>query len=68
MPRAVLAQEVHMAIPPYGVAIQDAIAAGDLAQMKALRKQAEAILAQQGDVASAFEALKIEIAKLEGKR
>ena len=56
-----------MAVPPYGAAIQQAIAIGDLERMKALRVQASALLAQHGDVASALETLKIEIAKLEGK-
>ena len=54
-------------VRPYGVAIQQAIATGDLQQMQALRVQAEAHLAQHGDVASALEVLKLEIAKLEGK-
>jgi len=52
---------------PYGVAIQEAAASGDLAQMKAAAKLAEAHVKEHGNVAAALEALKIEIAKLEGK-
>ena len=55
-------------LPPYGVAIQRAIASGDLAQMKALAVEAERHLAEHGDVRAALEALKIEIAKLEARR
>jgi hypothetical protein len=53
--------------PPYGTAIQNAIAAGDLAKMKAVARQAEQYLAKQGDVSAALEALKIEIAKIEAR-
>jgi primosomal protein N' len=54
-------------IPPYGVVIQRAIASGDLAEMKRAAQQAEEHLRQTGDVRSALENLKIEIAKLEHK-
>jgi hypothetical protein len=53
-------------VRPYGTAIQQAIATGDLAKMKSVAAQAREYLADHGDVAAAFEALKIEIAKLEG--
>jgi Domain of unknown function (DUF1843) len=51
----------------YGVAIQQAIAGGDLPQMKKLVAEAERHLAEWGDVRSSLELLKIEIAKLEHK-
>ena len=54
-------------VPPYGVAIQNAVASGDLAKMKQAAAEAEAYLHQHGDVSAALEALKIEIAKL-GKK
>ena len=52
----------------YGVGMQQAIASGDLRKMRAVAKQAEKQLAQQGNIAAALEALKIEIAKLEAGR
>jgi hypothetical protein len=55
-------------IPPYGPAIHQAIASGNLAAMKTVAASAEAHLAQHGDVCAALEALKIEIAKLEAKQ
>jgi hypothetical protein len=54
-------------VPPYGPAIHQAIAGGDLASMKAVAASAEAHLAEHGNVCAALEALKIEIAKLEAK-
>ena len=54
-------------VPPYGAAIQQAIATGDLAKMKEVAAQAQRYLAKHGDVAAALEALKIEIAKIEGR-
>lgn len=56
-----------MAIPPYGVAIQEAVASGDLAKMKAAAQQAEQYVREWGDVSSALEVLKLEISKLEKK-
>ncbi|KKI72118.1 hypothetical protein VU09_30390 [Burkholderia pseudomallei] len=53
-------------VTPYGVAIHQAIADGDLAQMKSLRTQA--LLAQQGNLATALELLEVEIAKLERRK
>ena len=51
----------------YGVGIQQAIASGDLIQMKNLAAEAERYLAEAGDLPSALAYLKIEIAKLEHK-
>jgi hypothetical protein len=56
-----------MAVPPYGQAIHQAVASGDLAQMKAVEKHAEEYLKEWGDVRSALELLKAEIAKRERK-
>ncbi len=53
---------------PYAPAIQQAVASGELRRMRAVAKQAEAFLAEHGDVRSALEALKIEIARLEKKK
>ena len=55
------------AVPPYGVVIQQAIARGQLAEMKRVAKEAEAYLAEHGDIRSALELLKIEIARHEAK-
>ena len=52
-------------VPPYGIAIQQAVASGDLAQMKKAAADAEKHLHDHGDVRAALEALKLEIAKLE---
>ena len=51
----------------YGVGIHQAIASGDLAQMRAMRDLAEQHLAAHGDVSAALEMLKAEIAKAEAK-
>jgi hypothetical protein len=53
-----------MDVKPYGLAIQQAIASGDVAKMKAVAKQAEQHLKDYGNVPAALEALRIEIAKL----
>ena len=57
-----------MPITPYGPAIQQAVASGNLKNMQAVAKAAEQHLAEYGDVSSALEALRIEIAKLQGKK
>ena len=54
-------------IPIYGVVIQDAVASGDLARMREVAQEAEKHLREQDDVRAALEALKEEIAKLEGR-
>jgi hypothetical protein len=51
--------------PDYGPPIQEAIARGDLHEMKALLSRAEDTLKQQGDLATAVAQLRTEIAKLE---
>jgi hypothetical protein len=53
--------------PPYGTAIHEAIARGDLAEMKSLLKRAEDFLSRQAEVATALPLLKGEIARLEEK-
>ena len=55
-------------VPPYGEAIQQAVASGDLAKMKEVAQQAEQFLSQWGNIPAALESLKSEIAKLESKR
>ena len=57
-----------MAVPPYGVAIHQAIASGNLDQMKRVAKEAEAYLAEHGDAWAALEALKLEIARHEARK
>lgn len=57
-----------MSIMPYGVAITEAIASGELAKLKAAQAAAETHLAQYGDIPSLLAVLKVEIAKLEAKR
>ena len=54
-------------VVPYGVGIRDAVASGDLDQMREVQASAEQYLADAGDLPAALEALKLEIAKLEGK-
>jgi hypothetical protein len=49
----------------YAVAIQEAVASGDLQKMRAVARQAEEHLKQHGNVSAALEALKLEIAKHE---
>ena len=55
-------------VPPYGPAIQQAIAKGDLAEMKRLVKVAEQFVSDHGDVASSLDKLKREVKKLESKK
>lgn len=55
-------------VPPYGVAIQEAVASGDLARMKQVAQQAEEFLARWGNIPAALEALKLEIAKAQTKK
>lgn len=52
-------------ILPYGVAIQQAVASGDLERMKAVAREVETYLQEQGNVPAALEALKLEISKLQ---
>lgn len=52
-------------VPPYGEAIQQAVASGDVAKMKAVAKEAEGFISQWGNIPAALEALRLEIAKAE---
>lgn len=54
--------------PPYGTAIHQAIAKGDMAGMIKTAREAEEFLAQHGDIRAALEVLKAEIKKLEWKK
>jgi hypothetical protein len=63
-----MAQAERGSVPPYGPPIQEAIAKGDLAQMKQLAAETERYLQEVGDVPAALQALKIEIAKAEHKK
>ena len=56
-----------MSIKPYGVAVTDAIASGDLARLKEAEAAAEAHLAVYGDIPTLLALLKVEIAKLQGR-
>ncbi len=56
-----------MSIKPYGVAVTDAIASGDLARLKEAEAAAEAHLAEYGDIPTLLALLKVEIAKLQGR-
>ncbi|HEY0107685.1 MAG TPA: DUF1843 domain-containing protein [Rhizomicrobium sp.] len=58
-----------MTILAYGPAIHQAVASGNLKNMKAVAKAAEKHLTEYGDVRTALELLRVEIAKLEhGKK
>ena len=52
-------------VPPYGPAIQQARASGDLEEMRKVAAAAEAYLEEHGDVQKEYDVLKAEIAKLE---
>lgn len=52
-------------VPPYGVAIQQAIAVGNLTAMKGLVIEVESLLKKQGDLRTLLELLKVEILKIE---
>jgi hypothetical protein len=56
------------AVPPYGVAIQKAIASGNLADMKKMAQDAEAYLTDWGDIRASLALLQTEIAKAEKKK
>ena len=55
-----------MSIKPYGVAVTDAIASGELARLKEAEAAAEAHIKEYGDIPTLLALLKIEIAKLQG--
>jgi len=52
-------------MPPYGVAIQSAITAGDLPQMKSLLKKRDKSASEPQELRSAYERLAKEVARLE---
>ena len=54
-----------MTIKPYGVAMRQAVATGDLEEMRRVADAAEEYLKETGDVSAALELLKTEIAKAE---
>ena len=56
-----------MAVPPYGVTIQQAIAQGDLTRMRKVAKEAEEYLGRVGNLPALLAVLKIEIAKADKK-
>jgi len=63
-----MAEEKHQhPIFLYAVAIHKCAAGGNLAEMKKVAAEAEDHIKSHGDVSAALQALKIEIAKLEGK-
>jgi len=52
-------------LPPYGTAIHQAIATGELSKMKQAAKEAEKYLSETGNLSAALAILKAEIAKAE---
>lgn len=50
--------------PLYAAAITDAIASGDVAQLRQLRDLAETHVKEHGDIRALLAQLKVEIAKL----
>jgi hypothetical protein len=52
-------------MPPYGVAIQSAIKAGSLPEMKTLLKQRDASTPENKELSTAYEQLAKEVARLE---
>jgi hypothetical protein len=50
-------------IPPYGVAIQDAIASGDLGKMQSVAADAEKYLQEFGEIGDGLKKLKDEIGR-----
>jgi len=63
-----MAQTHTPAVPPYGVAIHQAIATGDLARMREMAQHAQNWIAEHGDLSAALETLKAEIARHEAAR
>jgi hypothetical protein len=54
-------------LPPYGVAIQDAIASGDVSKMKQVADDAESYLKEYGEIGDGLKKLKSEIDRLGGR-
>lgn len=55
----------HPPVPPYGLAIHNAVSSGNLDEMKKVAAEAEEYLKSYGNISAALEILKVEIAKLE---
>ena len=60
--------EPQKLVVPYGTAIHQAIAAGDVRRMRKIAQQVETWLGQHGDIGAALELLKSEIARREASR
>ncbi|HEV3001650.1 MAG TPA: DUF1843 domain-containing protein [Solirubrobacteraceae bacterium] len=54
-------------VRPYGPAIHEAIASGEVDRMREVLSQAEQHLSEHGNVSAAVEALRAEIARCERK-
>jgi len=54
-----------MAVPPYGPAIHQAIASGDVDEMRRLARETEQHIAEWGNIPLALELLKVELARAE---
>ena len=54
-------------LPPYGAAIHQARASGDVDEMRKVAAEAEEHIAEYGDVAGALEELKEKIAEQEAR-
>lgn len=57
-----------ISVPPYGVAIHDAIASGDVGQMKSVAADAEKYLMEYGEIGDGLRKLKSEISRLGDRR
>lgn len=53
-------------IPPYGVAIQDSIASGDVGHMQKVAAAAESYLQEYGEIGDGLKKLHAEIGRLSG--
>ncbi|HEV7645885.1 MAG TPA: DUF1843 domain-containing protein [Pyrinomonadaceae bacterium] len=53
-------------LPPYGVAIHDAIASGDVSQMQQVAGDAESYLKEYGEIGDGLKKLRSEIDRLGG--
>lgn len=60
-----MSERNSMAVPPYGTAIQQAIASGDLVKMREIAAHTEKWLEGQKGLETALHALRDEIARLE---
>jgi hypothetical protein len=55
-------------IRPYGAAMTDAIASGDVSKLREAAAAAEQYLAENGNLPKLLQALKVEIAKAEARQ